>query len=91
MLEAAQGALLSLVCIENSRHNKVCYFLPVAWPELCEDIFVDCYSIVESGMIAFWFNSCDVLQTAEQKSGQEMRFGFSAFPGENALGYFNGN
>ena len=42
-------------------------------------------------MIAFWFNSCDVFQTAEQKSGQEMRFGFSAFPGENALGYFNGN
>ena len=90
MLEAAHGALLSLVCIENSRHNKVCYFLPVAWPELCENFF-DCYSIVESGMIAFWFNSCDVLQTAEQKSGQEMRFGFSAFPGENALGYFNGN
>ena len=90
MLEAAQGALLSLVCIENSRHNKVCYFLPVAWPELCEN-FLDCTSIVESGMIAFWFNSCDVLQTAEQKSGQEMRFGFSAFPGENALGYFNGN
>ena len=64
--------------------------MPVAWPELSENIF-NSYSIVESGMIAFWFNSCDILQTAEQKSGQEMRFGFFEFDGEDYYGYFNGN
>ena len=32
---------------------------------------------VESGMYAFWFNDEDCLQTAEQKSGQTLIFGFA--------------
>ena len=32
---------------------------------------------VESGIYAFWFNDEDCLQTAEQKSGQTLIFGFA--------------
>lgn len=42
MVEAAQDALQSLVCIENSRHNKLCFFLPSAWPEPLDSSWVDC-------------------------------------------------
>ena len=74
------------MCTENSRHNKVCFFLPVAWPETISVPWlpVDLYPIsgvlqvsVESGIYAFWFNDEDCLQTAEQKSGQTLIFGFA--------------
>ena len=42
---------------------------------------------VESGIFAFWFNDEDCLQTAEQKSGQTLIFGFAY---DVILGYFNG-
>ena len=42
---------------------------------------------VESGIYAFWFNDEDCLQTAEQKSGQTLIFGFAY---DVILGYFNG-
>ena len=61
MLEAAQGSLLSLVCIENSRHNKFCFYFPIAWPEITETPLDTRSDEISDGMYAFWFNSEDEL------------------------------
>ena len=58
----------------------------MAWPETIPEpwqsadlvLNTDVLQVsVESGIYAFWFNDEDCLQTAEQKSGQTLIFGFA--------------
>jgi hypothetical protein len=58
----------------------------VAWPETIPEPWQSADLVlntgvlqvsVESGIYAFWFNDEDCLQTAEQKSGQTLIFGFA--------------
>ena len=53
-----------MVCLENSRHNKFCFYLPVSWPApvLASDPgwttgTIDVVSEnIKDGLLAFWFN-----------------------------------
>jgi hypothetical protein len=74
----------SLICLENSRHNKFCFYLPTSWPAPVpasdpswkDGTMAAKSEEINNGIYALWFNKEDDLQVAVQRSDTPFTFGF---------------